>query len=250
MANPTTNYGWPMPTATDLVTDLPADFAAFGQPVDTSLKALNPATTLGDLQYRSATANTNTRLGIGSTNQILTVVGGVPAWSTPAAASSGMTLITRNAFTAQSSVTIDNIFTSSYFTYLFNYKIFGSASTSVTLQGVYSGTVQTGATTSYAYYGLDRGANIRSGSGSDGASAIIGLYQSNENDSCLGSLTWSNVGNSSQKPLWIGAVNSSVCWATVIGGFISTAQTYTGVKLAGTSGTISGYVEVYGLAKA
>lgn len=82
MANPTTNYGWPMPTATDLVTDLPADFAAFGQPVDTSLKALNPETTLGDLAYRSATANTNTRLPIGSNGQVLAVSGGVPAWTT------------------------------------------------------------------------------------------------------------------------------------------------------------------------
>tara|TARA_R110000868_G_scaffold105532_2_gene289871 strand:- start:549 stop:1229 length:681 start_codon:yes stop_codon:yes gene_type:complete len=84
MANPTTNYGWPMPTATDLVTDLPADFAAFGQPVDTSLKALNPETTLGDIAYRSATSNTNTRLGIGSTGQVLTVAGGVPSWASPA----------------------------------------------------------------------------------------------------------------------------------------------------------------------
>ena len=82
MANPTTNYGWPMPTATDLVTDLPADFAAFGQPVDTSLKALNPETTLGDISYRSATSNTNTRLGIGTTGQVLSVVAGVPAWTT------------------------------------------------------------------------------------------------------------------------------------------------------------------------
>ena len=84
MANPTTNYGWPMPTATDLVTDLPADFAAFGQPVDTSLKALNPETTLGDISYRSSTANTNTRLGIGSTGNVLTVAGGVPTWAAPA----------------------------------------------------------------------------------------------------------------------------------------------------------------------
>ena len=83
MANPTTNYGWPMPTSTDLVTDLPADFAAFGQPVDTSLKALNPETTLGDIAYRSATANTNTRLGIGTSGQVLAVSGGgVPAWTT------------------------------------------------------------------------------------------------------------------------------------------------------------------------
>ena len=84
MANPTTNYGWPMPTSADLVTDLPADFAAFGQPVDTSLKALNPETTLGDIAYRSATSNTNTRLGIGTAGQVLAVSGGVPAWTTTA----------------------------------------------------------------------------------------------------------------------------------------------------------------------
>jgi hypothetical protein len=92
MANPTTNYGWPMPTSTDLVTDLPADFDAFGQPVDTTLKALNPETTLGDIAYRSATANTNTRLGIGSTGNILTVAGGVPTWAAPAS-SGGMTVL-------------------------------------------------------------------------------------------------------------------------------------------------------------
>ncbi|CAB4194153.1 hypothetical protein UFOVP1261_1, partial [uncultured Caudovirales phage] len=37
MTNPTSNFGWVMPTSTDLVTDLPADFATFGQGVDTSL---------------------------------------------------------------------------------------------------------------------------------------------------------------------------------------------------------------------
>ena len=74
-----------MPTNTDLVTDLPADFEVFGQAVDTRLKALQPGTTLGDLAYSSATANTNTRLAIGSAGQILTVPGGgVPSWVTPA----------------------------------------------------------------------------------------------------------------------------------------------------------------------
>jgi hypothetical protein len=84
MANPTTNYSWPMPTSADLVTDLPADFALFGQPVDTTLKALNPETTLGDIAFRSATSNTNTRLGIGTAGQVLAVSGGVPAWTTTA----------------------------------------------------------------------------------------------------------------------------------------------------------------------
>ena len=85
MANPTTNYGFVLPTSTDLVTDLPADFDVALQGVDTRLKALQPGTTLGDIAYSSATANTNTRLGIGSTGNVLTVAGGVPTWAAPAA---------------------------------------------------------------------------------------------------------------------------------------------------------------------
>jgi hypothetical protein len=83
VANPTTNYGFVLPTPTDLVTDLPADFDVALQGVDTRLKALQPGTTLGDLAYSSATANTNTRLAIGSSNQVLGVVAGVPAWIDP-----------------------------------------------------------------------------------------------------------------------------------------------------------------------
>lgn len=40
MANPTTNFGWYMPTSTDLVTDLPVDFDIFGQAVDNSMQSL------------------------------------------------------------------------------------------------------------------------------------------------------------------------------------------------------------------
>ena len=83
MANPTTNYGFVLPTPTDLVTDLPADFDVALQGVDTRLKALQPGTTLGDLAYSSATANTNPRLAIGSSNQVLGIVAGVPAWIDP-----------------------------------------------------------------------------------------------------------------------------------------------------------------------
>ena len=44
MANPTSAFGWQMPTSTDLVTDLPADFETFGQAVDTSLADLKGGT--------------------------------------------------------------------------------------------------------------------------------------------------------------------------------------------------------------
>jgi hypothetical protein len=45
MTNPTSNFGWQMPTPTDLVTDLPADFEVFGQAVDTSMADLKGGTT-------------------------------------------------------------------------------------------------------------------------------------------------------------------------------------------------------------
>ena len=81
MAN-TTNYNWETPDDTDLVKDGAAAIRTLGSSVDTTTKALNPSTTLGDIEYRSATANTNTRLAIGTTGQVLTVSGGVPTWAT------------------------------------------------------------------------------------------------------------------------------------------------------------------------
>jgi hypothetical protein len=111
MSNPTSNFNWQMPTNTDLVSQLPADFEVFGQAVDTSLADLkggttgqilaknsntdmdfvwssdtgftNPMTTTGDTIY-SSSGSTPARLGIGTTGQVLTVSGGLPAWSTPA----------------------------------------------------------------------------------------------------------------------------------------------------------------------
>lgn len=55
MSNPTSNFGWVMPTSTDLVTDLPADFAVFGQGVDTSFQYLKGGTTGQILSKTSAT---------------------------------------------------------------------------------------------------------------------------------------------------------------------------------------------------
>ena len=55
MSNPTTPFGWQMPTATDLVTDLPADFEVFGQAVATSMGDL-----LGGTSGQVLAKNSNT----------------------------------------------------------------------------------------------------------------------------------------------------------------------------------------------
>jgi hypothetical protein len=76
----TTNYGWDTPDDTDLVKDGAAAIRTLGSSVDTTTKNLNPQTTTGALAYRSATANVNTALPIGTAGQILAVSAGVPAW--------------------------------------------------------------------------------------------------------------------------------------------------------------------------
>lgn len=110
MAN-TTNYNWETPDDTDLVKDGALAIRTLGSSIDTTTKALNPSTTLGDIEYRSATANTNTRLAIGTTGQVLTVSGGVPAWAN--AASGGLTLIETLSLSG-SSTTSSTITATSY----------------------------------------------------------------------------------------------------------------------------------------
>jgi len=104
----TTNYGWTTPDDTALVKDGAAAIRTLGSSVDTTTKALNPSTTLGDIEYRSSTANTNTRLAIGTTGQILTVSGGVPAWGA-APSSGGMTLISETVASASTGISFTSL---------------------------------------------------------------------------------------------------------------------------------------------
>jgi hypothetical protein len=86
----TTNYGWTTPDDTALVKDGAAAIRTLGSSIDTTTKNLNPSTTLGDIEYRSSTANVNTRLPLGTAGQVLKVNSGAtaPEWATDA---SGMT---------------------------------------------------------------------------------------------------------------------------------------------------------------
>jgi hypothetical protein len=104
----TTNYGWTTPDDTALVKDGAAAIRTLGSSVDTTTKALNPETTLGDLAYRSSTANVKTRLGLGTAGQVLQVNSGAtaPEWATPA--SGGMTLISTTTLTG-ASITLSSI---------------------------------------------------------------------------------------------------------------------------------------------
>ena len=139
MANPTSSFGWQMPTPSDLVTDLPADFEVFGQAVDTDLADLLGGTTGQVLSKTSGTdlaftwiaqddtnaiqnaivdakgdligataADTPSRLAVGTDGQVLTAdsleATGLK-WAT--AASGGLTLLSTTTLSgASTTVTV------------------------------------------------------------------------------------------------------------------------------------------------
>jgi hypothetical protein len=95
-SGPTTSektFTLPNATATILTTNAAVTIAQGGTGATTStaaFDALSPTTTVGDIIYE-ATGPTATRLGIGTTGQVLTVSGGIPSWQTPS--SGGVTTI-------------------------------------------------------------------------------------------------------------------------------------------------------------
>jgi hypothetical protein len=113
----TTNYGWVTPDNTALVKDGASAIRTLGSSIDTTLKAQIDAqipdtllTTTGDTIYASA-ANTPARLGVGTTGQVLTVSGGLPAWATPATPSAGAnwSLFSTTSLTGATNITVSGI---------------------------------------------------------------------------------------------------------------------------------------------
>lgn len=104
-----------MPTPTDLVTDLPADFEVFGQAVDTQMKTNADAatqkatlTTKGDI-YAATGTSTPARLAVGANDTVLTADSSTATglkWASPA--SGGMTLLSTTTLSG-TSTTVSSI---------------------------------------------------------------------------------------------------------------------------------------------
>ena len=120
MANPTTNYGFVMPTSTDLVTDLPADFDVFGQAVDTQMltnanaaiaKAIVDAK--GDIIAATA-ADTVSLLAVGADDTVLTADSSQATglkWAAPAGGGANWSLLNigGTALTGATTITVSGI---------------------------------------------------------------------------------------------------------------------------------------------
>jgi hypothetical protein len=287
MANPTTNFGWQMPTATDLVTDLPADFEVFGQAVDTDFVDLLGGTTGQVLSKTSGTdlaftwiaqddsnaiqnaivdakgdligataADTPSRLAVGTDGQILTADSTEATglkWITQATSSSGLTLISRTTWSAAASHTVDSVFTSTYENYLIVIDSWVGNSYNIVpqLQLRYgastSGSVIYGSSFGCPYTGSPMLFQTTTAAAAFDFWRYIG--------DGTGSFIHANierVGSGSAQKAHVTGIGMSDAGSEQykFGAVWTDSQAYTGFVLKTSSGTSTGTVSVYGYAKA
>ena len=344
MSNPTTPFGWQMPTNTDLVTNLPADFEVFGQAVASSLADLNGGTTgqilskatnadmdftwvspnpgditaitatspltgggtsgdvtvgiqaasttqSGAVQLTDSTSSTSTttaatpnavktsfdlanaaipkstvttvgdviyatgsgavtRLGIGSTGQVLSVSGGIPAWTTPAASGGDVVRIATSSFSGSSTVNVDSCFSTTYDNYLVLMNVTSSSGTNAMnfrfrTGGTTNTTTNYGSGWTYNAFGSGGATgNLGSALGSD-----IAYIHDITGNSTFCTMTINNPYASTKTGATFSVAQGNGYHDT--GAIIFSGTTsFDGLSFISAAGTITGTISVYGYKKA
>jgi len=255
MANPTTNYGFVMPTSTDLVTDLPADFDVFGQAVDTQMLtnanaaiAKTIVDAKGDIIAATA-ADTVSRLAVGANDTVLTADSSTATglkWAT--AASGSLTLLSTTSLSG-STTTISSI-SGAYKNLVIYVKDFYPSSVgegvillnSDTTAANYQNLVNRGAATTTGLYadnatagGFFAGYQIQTSQNDNFAKIEITDYTNTTTKKVIDMIS-TQITNTGQT-----AVTNSVC------GYIGTTAAITSIGIKALAGTwTAGTVEIYG----
>ena len=212
----------------------------------------NPMTTTGDIIY-SSSGSTPARLGIGTTGQVVTVASGLPSWATPAAASSGLVLISRQTFSnvATTTTTFDSVFSSTYKTYLISIEnsFAGTAADDFYMQLRYAGPLTQAST----YIFTNNNYTMATAANTTAAGNGVNFWQLASDSASTaerfsGQYWLTNAETTTRTQLTGVGLNGNTGIAYNFYGYQYTNRTYTGFILSSSSSNISGTVAVYGLA--
>jgi hypothetical protein len=200
-------------------------------------------TTTGDIIYASA-ANTPARLGIGSTDQVLKVSGGIPAWG---AAPGGLTLITNQAFTTVSSYSLPaSTFTTTYNNYEIHLDI-----TAFSASNTFIGRLRSGSTdladNDYQNNEIRQTSTTVTAADAAATSLPIGDVNSNTNYQMKMTLFKPMLATKKWYMLHRFHYVQAGTWMQVVGaGRIDDTATFDSFSFIPGSGTMTGRVYVYG----
>jgi hypothetical protein len=286
MATTTPNFGWSVPTSSDLVKNGATAIETLGDSIDASLVDLKGGTTGQVLAKASGTDmdfswvtdatgipatifdakgdiiaatadDTASRLAVGADGTVLTADSTEATglkWATPAGGASGMTFIARTSFSNVASQAFDAVFTSTYRNYLVVIETLFAATSAddLYLQFRYAG--PTTETTSYygsaisAAYNSASVSNVQS---NNATQFTINADTGGSGNTGAGFFYVTRVGNTSEKPGFMGQyTESTAATSSSFSGTVAINRTYTGFLLKSASTNITGTVSIYGLAAA
>jgi hypothetical protein len=227
MATTTPNYGWAVPTSTDLVKDGATAIETLGDAIDASLVDLRGGTTGQVLKKASATQMDF-------------------EWGS---ASSGFTLVSTTSFSAVASISLPaNTFTSTYDDY---FLIMNFAPSAASNQSVQMRTGVTNTATGYDYAGQG---SYLSGTGFNFGSTNVTNW----------SITQATTATTAQficylrNPFATGNTyihgngymkNTTDGYVVNLGGQLGNSTSYDSLTVTNSSGNITGKISVFGLAK-